>query len=176
MSFADRLKQARKRQGLTQEELAKKSGLATPTVQNYEYGKITPRKNTVAKLANSLNLGYAYTNSNEPYFYAFVDAAPNTSPMYVEATKFNDSQYEDAISNAIKDVGNNAHYRLDLSSASLSTMAKLFSALTVSTNDLMKAKLVDDYDALNDDGKEKLCNYAIDLLRIKEYRNNDTQD
>ena len=61
MSFSDRLRQARKRQGLTQEELGKKSGLSTYTIQRYEYGKLNPKKDTVAKLAAALNLGYNYT-------------------------------------------------------------------------------------------------------------------
>ena len=56
MSFSDRLRQARKRQGLTQEELGKKSGLSTYTIQRYEYGKLNPKKDTVAKLAAALNL------------------------------------------------------------------------------------------------------------------------
>lgn len=68
MSFSDRLRQARKRQGLTQEELGKKSGLSTYTIQRYEYGKLNPKKDTVAKLATALNLGYDYTKSGEPYF------------------------------------------------------------------------------------------------------------
>ena len=53
MSFSDRLRQARKRQGLTQEELGKKSGLSTYTIQRYEYGKLNPKKDTVAKLATA---------------------------------------------------------------------------------------------------------------------------
>ena len=69
MSFSDRLRQARKRQGLTQEELGKKSGLSTYTIQRYEYGRLNPKKDTVAKLAAALNLGYNYTKSGEPYFY-----------------------------------------------------------------------------------------------------------
>ena len=44
MSFSDRLRQARKRQGLTQEELGKKSGLSTYTIQRYEYGKLNPKQ------------------------------------------------------------------------------------------------------------------------------------
>ena len=87
MSFSDRLRQARKRQGLTQEELGKKSGLSTYTIQRYEYGKLNPKKDTVAKLATALTLGYDYTKSGEPYFYTFVDTVP--SREYVDAEYFN---------------------------------------------------------------------------------------
>lgn len=102
MSFSDRLKQARKRQGLTQEELGKKSGLSTYTIQRYEYGKLNPKKDTVAKLATALNLGYDYTKSGEPYFYTFVDTVP--SPEYEDAEKFNQEQHRNAIEKALEDV------------------------------------------------------------------------
>lgn len=102
MSFSDRLKQARKRQGLTQEELGKKSELSTYTIQRYEYGKLNPKKDTVAKLATALNLGYDYTKSGEPYFYTFIDTVPN--PEYEDAEKFNQEQYRNAIEKALEDV------------------------------------------------------------------------
>ena len=90
MSFSDRLRQARKRQGLTQEELGKKSGLSTYTIQRYEYGKLNPKKDTVAKLAAALNLGYNYTKSGEPYFYTFADTVP--SREYEGVEDFNQEQ------------------------------------------------------------------------------------
>lgn len=102
MSFSDRLRQARKRQGLTQEELGKKSGLSAYTIQRYEYGKLNPKKDTVAKLATALNLGYNYTKSGEPYFYTFVDTVP--SPEYEGVEDFNQEQYRNAIEKALEDV------------------------------------------------------------------------
>lgn len=102
MSFSDRLRQARKRQGLTQEELGKKSGLSTYTIQRYEYGRLNPKKDTVAKLATALNLGYNYTKSGEPYFYTFVDTVP--SPEYENAEDFNKEQCRNAIEKALEDV------------------------------------------------------------------------
>lgn len=102
MSFSDRLRQARKRQGLTQEELGKKSGLSAYTIQRYEYGKLNPKKDTVAKLATALNLGYDYTKSGEPYFYTFIDTVPSSE--YEDAEDFNQEQYRNAIEKALEDV------------------------------------------------------------------------
>lgn len=102
MSFSDRLRQARKRQGLTQEELGKKSGLSTYTIQRYEYGRLNPKKDTVAKLAAALNLGYNYTKSGEPYFYTFADTVP--SREYEGVEDFNQEQRQNAIEKALEDV------------------------------------------------------------------------
>ena len=102
MSFSDRLRQARKRQGLMQEELGKKSGLSTYTIQRYEYGKLNPKKDTVAKLAAALNLGYNYTKSGEPYFYTFADTVP--SREYEGVEDFNQEQCRNAIEKVLEDV------------------------------------------------------------------------
>ena len=55
MEFKDRLKHARKEKGLSQESLAKLSGLSQPTIANLEKGKI---KTTayINKLAKALNV------------------------------------------------------------------------------------------------------------------------
>lgn len=89
MSFSDRLKEARKKAGYTQQRLAKESGLATGTIQQYELGKRSPRPEALAKIATTLNLGYSYTKDGEPYFYTFVDTAEHDT----DNIKFNKEQY-----------------------------------------------------------------------------------
>ena len=44
MTFAEKLKEARKQAGLTQKELARKSRLAPRTIANYESGERMPKK------------------------------------------------------------------------------------------------------------------------------------
>ena len=108
MSFANRLKQARKRQDLTQEQLSKRSGLSTYTIQRYEYGKLKPKKSTVAKLATALNLGYNYTNSGEPYFCIpinrpFIPDSDSELKIGLDE-RFNYEQYQDAIEKSLEDI------------------------------------------------------------------------
>ncbi len=98
MSFSERLKNTRKRRGLTQAQLAKDSGLAIGTIQQYELNKRTPRPDALAKIANALNVGYSYTKEGEPYFYNFVDTVHNENNL--ENEKFNMSQYTDLFSDA----------------------------------------------------------------------------
>ncbi len=55
MFSSTNLSRMRKKQGLTQEELARRSGLATATISKLEEGKSTdPKMSTVLKLAMAL--------------------------------------------------------------------------------------------------------------------------
>ncbi|MEE1061293.1 MAG: helix-turn-helix transcriptional regulator [Ruminococcus sp.] len=73
MSFSERLKEARKNKGLTQAELAKKCGLATGTIQQYELGKRKPTNKNIKKIADALSVGYRFAKDGEVYFYEFRD-------------------------------------------------------------------------------------------------------
>lgn len=94
MSFSDRLKEARKRTGLTQIQIAEKLGITAQSYSQYETGKRRPKSDTLSKIADALNVGYSYTKDGEPYFYNFVDTVHDLK--YSDSEKFNRAQYEDA--------------------------------------------------------------------------------
>lgn len=56
MEFKDWLKKLRKINGMTQEELSKKSGLAIGTIRQYEAGKRRPEYEALMKLLNAFDL------------------------------------------------------------------------------------------------------------------------
>lgn len=53
--MANRLRKLRKRAGLTQVELARKSGLSRVSIQRYETGKTIPSVDRIATIAETLN-------------------------------------------------------------------------------------------------------------------------
>lgn len=55
MSIAANIKELRKQNHMTQKQLAKKSGLAVITIQQYEAGKFNPKPDAVMKLCVGLN-------------------------------------------------------------------------------------------------------------------------
>ena len=57
MEFCERLRSLRKERGLTQIELAEKAGIAVNSVRLYESGKITPKLDSLQKIAGALNVG-----------------------------------------------------------------------------------------------------------------------
>ena len=60
MVIGQRIKIARKNQGLTQKELAERAGTATGTIQQYELGKRQPRMDLLQKIASVLGVSMDY--------------------------------------------------------------------------------------------------------------------
>lgn len=56
MTIGENIRQARKKAGLTQRQLAEKSGVAAITLQQYERGVREPKLDTIAKIARAMNL------------------------------------------------------------------------------------------------------------------------
>lgn len=56
MKFNERLKELRENNNLTQEQLAKKSGVSSRMIQRYEYGTSRPRLDAAEKIAKALNV------------------------------------------------------------------------------------------------------------------------
>ena len=73
MSFDEELKAARKHIGLSQKGLAEKLNVTPSMIAQYESKKRKPKKETLSKIAEALNVGYAYDEFGEPYFYSFKD-------------------------------------------------------------------------------------------------------
>lgn len=67
MKFNERLKMVRKENGLTQAELAERVGISINSVRLYESGKITPKIDTLRKIADALGIPWYsfYSDSNE---------------------------------------------------------------------------------------------------------------
>lgn len=60
MTIGQRIREARKNAGLTQRELAEKSGTATGTIQQYELGKRKPRFEQISAIADALEIDLFY--------------------------------------------------------------------------------------------------------------------
>ena len=70
MNFAQKLKDLRKEKNLTQEELAKKSGISIKSISRYELGETLPRtKKYYEKIANALDVDTDYFLSQEANFF-----------------------------------------------------------------------------------------------------------
>lgn len=69
MNFAQQLKDLRKEKNLTQEELAKKTGISLRTISRYELGETLPRtKKYYEKIAKALEADDDYFLSQEANF------------------------------------------------------------------------------------------------------------
>lgn len=70
MNFAQKLKDLRTEKNLSQEELAKKSGISIKSISRYELGETLPRtKKYYEKIANALDVDTDYFLSQEANFF-----------------------------------------------------------------------------------------------------------
>lgn len=65
MEFKDRLKELRKRKGLSQVALANKLGLSKSTIGAYETGDITPSVEALNSIADFFNVDLNYLSGKE---------------------------------------------------------------------------------------------------------------
>lgn len=56
MTVGERIRLARKKEGLTQKQLGEKCGIAEPTIRRYELGKLNPKYETLKKIAHALEI------------------------------------------------------------------------------------------------------------------------
>jgi transcriptional regulator with XRE-family HTH domain len=58
VTLGENIREARKKKGLRQEDLAKKTGLATITIRQYESGKRKPNFDIIYKISKVLNISF----------------------------------------------------------------------------------------------------------------------
>ena len=99
MTIGQRIKNARKQQGLTQEQLAQRLGLATGTIQQYELGKRQPRIEQLRRIADALNVEWTdlVPEGDRPNF----SAQEYTGLSYTTFTKLHERMDSDLVYNAV---------------------------------------------------------------------------
>lgn len=119
-TLGQRIKAARKKKGITQQELASRIGKALSTVQKYEIDVIQPSITTLNKIADALEV---------PLYTIYADTL---TPRGITKEK----------PKAKSDLG---------------FLTALFSA------DPEHDDIIEAYDQLNEEGKRKVVDYALDL-------------
>ena len=80
MELKDRIARLRRMRGYTQAELAEMAGVSARALQNYEAGTRTPKKDTLAKIAEVLNVDGSALASDEEYFV--IEAKEKCRPVW----------------------------------------------------------------------------------------------
>lgn len=166
MSFAERLKMARKKSKMTQKDLADKLEITPAMIAQYETSKRKPKGDTLKKIASALDLGYGYAKNGEPYFYDFVDTVYR--PEYAENEAFNKWQYKDALADTSDE---------DIQSTKIKRTPEIKRNREYKKNELDFLNEMDRLGSeLNNTGKEKAVEQVKLLTKIPEYRKKSSPD
>lgn len=104
MAFIDRLKEARKKSGLTQEKLAKKIGVAKSTYTGYEKGNSEPNMCILSKIMESLNVDANYLYQDEVEAMHETRATVQEMEHLVKKYRLLDPEWKEAV-DTVLDIG-----------------------------------------------------------------------
>lgn len=134
----------RKERKLSQEELAEASDLSVMTIRRYEKNERTPSAANLSKIANALKVPTAIL--------------------------LDDIVEQNALNAEVLDIMKD----LDLSPSEAAEQTELMTAkLDYYYSEFIKERLLNNYELLNETGKNKLYDYSMDLVRIKNYIHKD---
>lgn len=126
--IGEKIKEVRKRQGLTQRELAEKMGTTQQNLAQYESGKRYPKLVTIEKIASALKV-----------------------PL-----------------NTLLD-GNWQPYTKEITD-SLDTVTEAIEQVTALGDDMMQDKIIENFNKVSPEGKQKIFEYSQDISENPKYR------
>lgn len=101
MAFTDRIKEARKRKGFTQEQIAGKIGVAKSTYTGYEKGNSEPNMITMQKLMSCLDVDANFLLQDEIKFRQENRATPEEMEKLVKKYRLLDTFGQEAVDRII---------------------------------------------------------------------------
>ena len=169
-SVGGKIKAARKAKGLTQGQLAQKSGVATITIRQYETGKRQPRLEQLQKIADALDVSISYllgivdidgyllpTAFADPADYEFVKALGFDSPQKLATLVPGAHQSTDGHRRELEKMMGKEEGYLDKMSARRDWP-------------INQQRLVNAFDLLNDAGQQKAVERVEELTEIPKYQ------
>lgn len=189
MTIGERIKTARSNAGLTQRDLAEKSGMATGTVQQYELGKRQPRIEQLQKIADALDVDISYlmngANDFDPENFIGQQIRKNrkshglTQEQLAKKTGLSLTfiqNCEAGIKSPDYDCIKILADALDVSPQELACTAEFANSLTnalkeyIKHIDTGKAPLLEHFGSLNELGKKEAVKRIRELTFVPEYR------
>ena len=181
INYGDIIREARKRSGLTQKELAKKTGLAEITIRQYESNKRKPKIENFVKIITNLNLNtddltgdfqgvrYAlepikkrndFINIKKESYESMNENSRNFVDMAIES-------YNEEIEKLPSIINEENEWFMEIK--------KIYSHLDHFEKHMFKY-IANDFSFLNMDGQTALNEQMELLLKIPEYRNDNNSD
>lgn len=152
MNLPEILKEHRKKTGLSQKELAKKTGLSIGTIQGYEQGKYLPKLENLKKIADALSVPLSIFLDNK-YADAIKLGKSEVGEVirknFYEAAKFNDERRAAGFKDLL--------YNQEI-------------VYEILKNNEKETNLINSFRSLNEKGQEKASEQVELLTKIPEYR------
>lgn len=200
MTLGLKIKEMRKRKGLTQKQLGALCGIADSNIRKYENGQQNPKIETLRKIANALDISviengghFELIDKNQISAKSIDRISPEILASYPDLDQSLEDYIEELFANHCLSCKTDIAITTDsLKDLDLNHRAELYNSvfhhinikimngihyfdifpmvLPSSVSDLFYNNLQKICQKLNGKGKSKLINYAEDLSKIPEYR------
>lgn len=189
MTIGERIREERKKQGLTQKRLGELCGIAEPTIRKYELGKLNPKYQTSQKIADALDVDTSYlmngANDFDPENFIGQQIRKNrkshglTQEQLAKKTGLSLTfiqNCEAGIKSPDYDCIKILADALDVSPQELACTAEFANSLTnalkeyIKHIDTGKAPLLEHFGSLNELGKKEAVKRIRELTFVPEYR------
>lgn len=175
-NIGERIKEFRKRQGLTQRELASRIGTTQQNLAQYENGKRRPKPETIQRIAKALDIPESFL-TREDAINLF------TSGYNLEYSEMMQKRAESvsaisALNEHLKRISNSSG--TDEGKENAISLTEKYIEMHHENINLIDSMTANDsallycFHLLNGNGQEKALAYIIDLLKIPEYKRFDT--
>lgn len=186
MTIAERIRFARQAAGLTQKQLGERAGIAEPTIRKYELEKLNPKRSTLEKIANAVELSIdffigvnSFTSIEElldqknnmlQYFKDW-----NLVDKSISVNELSDYQYFKLISTLPKHALYFLFYSDDYpaeGSYAIDAPHDIKNGFQVYV-DLTRLTLLSSFATLNEKGKRKVIDLVAEIANNPEYQRKD---
>lgn len=198
MSIGLKIKEFRKRRGLTQKQLGDRCGIADSNIRKYENGQQNPKIETLRKIADALNAivienngqfdlideqqtivkQISHITANDLMTYPTLEQTLSNyvkellSCYQADFKPITDKFFKESDLNYRSEVYNNIIHHVDVRVINGQPIFDIYPLITFSLNsDSVDNNLLKKYTLLNSKGQNKLIEYAKDLAKIPEYVN-----
>lgn len=200
MTIGERIRSARKGKNLTQKQLGELCGIAEPTIRRYELNKLTPKIETLKKIATPLGISWYELYSDDPeqqggaIIKHFLDKRGNGDCSTCKQTY--------SVEDAVKILRNNSernrlsYYYQKLNTCGIVAASKFFSKnlreeTLVSVADYVEnlskdqkyqagienydSRLIAAFEKLNKEGQQKAVERVEELAEVQRYIKSDNE-
>lgn len=189
MDIGDKIRKIRLSKGITQKQLSERLNTSQQNLAQYENGKRNPKIATLKKIAGALGVPVSVLSGDytkeDYHMYRFSEIQEICKVLGISESELlgfdvAPEDYEGIKNPRVHEV----HKRSDIRTGKLTyhkndpiTKALISSSnqekqfLDFSVDILLNRELKNNFELLNYDGKKKLVDYSIDLLKIPDYQN-----
>ena len=158
MTVGERIRTARKNASLTQKQLGEKCGINEANIRKYESGRQNPKRETLQKMADALEIPVVFFYSEEEQKHAILLSIAS------------DIEKEDGIQSSDENLFlKAAKVMAEMDSKELSEWLMDFIDASVNLSDI-ESELLSEFSYLNETGQKTAVERVKELTKIPEYQ------